>query len=611
MAKVFAVDGGGSRTRGGLYDSDRTLLAEVEGGPSNPVDIGAFACVQVLSALAQEATQGYEGPIETIVASLSGVGKWTDCDGLARSLLAAIPAQRVVLTNDLVPMLETNLGHGGGILVVAGTGSCVIARDDEGNACQFGGRGPLFSDDGSAHSVAVVALRCAAHAQEGRGPETGLQEALHEAVGLSSFDELSQWAATAPKEAIAELAVVVTTLARDGDDVAAQCVQREAELLAEMVADAAKQLALTHNFQVLTHGSLLTESRVYADAFGHKVRVAFPSAIVQLPKYTGHEAAFRYSLSTTTPHFSTVAKDGSAAAESIAAITEGRLSTSSSIDTLTARQISVVMCREDRVAAEAVRALSSEIGSLIEACAAAIRCDGRIIYVGAGTSGRLGVLDASEIPPTFGVPSDRVIGIMAGGERAIRQSVEGAEDDQDQAVRDLCAVTPPVTSEDVVIGISASGTTPYVLSALAQAKGASATTALVCCNPVDDEAFDHVIALATGPEVVAGSTRLKAGTATKLVLNQISTGAMALAGYVYDGYMVGVVPANVKLRKRAAKILSEITGLSLEESTELLDAADGRIPVAALKALGQLSKEDAESKLATAGGSLRDALDAL
>ncbi len=279
------------------------------------------------------------------------------------------------------------------------------------------------------------------------------------------------------------------------------------------------------------------------------------------------------------------------------------------LDTLTAEGIAARMSGADHEAVEAVTDTLPTIAKLVQRVADAFNAGGRLIYIGAGTSGRLGVLDASECPPTFGVDPGQVVGMIAGGEVALRMSGEGAEDDESAAVANLNALAPELNDRDVVVGIAASGTTPYVLAALHHAKASGAHTALLCCNPTVSATADCVIALDTGPEVLPGSTRLKAGTATKLVLNMISTGAMALSGRVFEGYMVGVRPMNAKLRERAVRIVAALTSETETSATKLLETAGDSIPVAVLMARLNLPRETAEARLINAKGNLRAALD--
>jgi N-acetylmuramic acid 6-phosphate etherase len=278
------------------------------------------------------------------------------------------------------------------------------------------------------------------------------------------------------------------------------------------------------------------------------------------------------------------------------------------LDRLSALEIARRMNREDSGVPMAVERELGQVAAAMETVAHAFSKGGRLIYVGAGTSGRLGVMDASECPPTFGVAPGLVTAIVAGGDAALRHSVEGAEDNRDQAATDLRSVKPALSARDIVAGISASGTTPYVLGALDEARARGATTILVCCNPSCRDAADLVVAMDVGGEVLAGSTRLKAGTATKLVLNMISTGSMALAGYMYEGLMVGVQPVNDKLRRRAAGIVSALAGLTETDARARLEEAGWRVDLAVLMARTGLGPDEATRRLATTGN-LRAALE--
>jgi N-acetylmuramic acid 6-phosphate etherase len=232
-----------------------------------------------------------------------------------------------------------------------------------------------------------------------------------------------------------------------------------------------------------------------------------------------------------------------------------------------------------------------------------------LVYVGAGTSGRLGVLDASEIPPTFQLPHGRVIGLIAGGDSALRRSSEGMEDDPRGAVPELIGLT--LTSRDTLVGIAAGGTTPYVLGALAFAGSLRAppVTGLICCTRRDPPAgCGHLISIPTGPEVLTGSTRLKAGTATKLVLNAISTALMVRLGLVYENLMVDLRATNEKLRDRAARIVAELTGLARAEAFALLDRCGGEVKTAVVAHRLGLDPDSARRLLEGHGGRLDRAL---
>jgi N-acetylmuramic acid 6-phosphate etherase len=271
------------------------------------------------------------------------------------------------------------------------------------------------------------------------------------------------------------------------------------------------------------------------------------------------------------------------------------------LDRLSAGEIVQRLHAEDEAAVRALAGVLPQIARAAEAARDALAAAGRIIYVGAGTSGRLGALDAAECPPTFGSRAEQVIALIAGGPRALRRAVEGAEDDAGEGSRQIRRAG--VGPNDLVVGISASASTPYVLGALRQARAAGARTVLVSCNApaADRRAADLVIAPATGPELVAGSTRLKAGTATKLVLNAISTVAFVLLGKVYRGRMVDLRPTNQKLRARALRIVTELTELPEREARTLLVRARGSPKLAVAMHLTGLAPSGAARALAARG----------
>jgi N-acetylmuramic acid 6-phosphate etherase len=285
---------------------------------------------------------------------------------------------------------------------------------------------------------------------------------------------------------------------------------------------------------------------------------------------------------------------------------------SSGIDSKSARAVVQIIHAEDRRAWEAVGKATDEIARVVDYVAEAFRVGGRLIYIGAGTSGRLGVLDAAECPPTFGVASDLVCAVIAGGEAALRQAVEGAEDSVElgrQAIVNLS-----VREGDVVCGIAASGTTPFVWGALEEASIRDVATVLITCNPAWEthsqaKLVDFVIVAPTGPEIVAGSTRMKAGTATKLILNTISTASMIRWGKVYGNLMVDVRPVNAKLRRRAARLVSSLGHVDLDRAMELLEAAGNEVKTAIVAARLGIDSNLARARLGRHRGLLRETLE--
>ncbi|MDQ0630629.1 N-acetylmuramic acid 6-phosphate etherase [Pantoea agglomerans] len=291
-------------------------------------------------------------------------------------------------------------------------------------------------------------------------------------------------------------------------------------------------------------------------------------------------------------------------------ITEGRNPASQNIDELSTEAMLRVINDEDKKVALAVEAIVPQIAAAVDAICAAFQAGGRLIYCGAGTSGRLGILDASECPPTFGTPREQVIGLIAGGHTAILQAVENAEDNREQGAQDLKDIR--FSRHDVLVGIAASGRTPYVLGALAYANELGATTVSLTCNP--GSAMSQVAAIAltpvVGPEVVTGSSRMKAGTAQKLVLNMLTTGSMIRSGKVYGNLMVDVEATNQKLVQRQVNIVMQATDCGEAMASAALTACGGHCKTAILMVLADLAADEAKALLSQHQGFIRQALQA-
>jgi len=288
--------------------------------------------------------------------------------------------------------------------------------------------------------------------------------------------------------------------------------------------------------------------------------------------------------------------------------TEARNPASEKIDTLSAVEIARLMNSQDEQVPRAVGRETEAIGRAIEAIAARLRRGGRLIYIGAGTSGRLGVLDAAECPPTFSTPPELVVGLIAGGYGALTRAVEGAEDHPELAGEDLRRIN--LSAADVVVGIATSGRTPYVLGGLNYARSMGAFAIGLACN--DGSALagaaDLMITPVVGPEILSGSTRLKAGTATKLVLNMLTTGAMVLLGKTYGNWMVDLKATNSKLVERSRRMVASLTGLTEEQAEAKLRECGGELKTAVVAQRRGVSAEEARQLLAAADGQLRKAL---
>ena len=278
------------------------------------------------------------------------------------------------------------------------------------------------------------------------------------------------------------------------------------------------------------------------------------------------------------------------------------------LDTMSSLQIVTAMNRQDQLVPEAVGKVLPQIAEAAERAAQAFMQGGRLIYMGAGTSGRLGVLDAVECPPTFGVSPETVIGLIAGGEQAFVKAVEGAEDSEELGKQDLRQIH--LKKEDFVVGIAASGRTPYVLGGLAYARAVGCHTAAIACNASSmiGRAAELAIEVVPGPEVLTGSTRLKAGTCQKLILNMISTTAMVRTGKAYENLMVDVMQTNEKLRVRAQNMVMEATGVEREEAASALAQADGSAKTAITMILADCTVSEARERLSRSHGHVREAI---
>lgn len=287
-------------------------------------------------------------------------------------------------------------------------------------------------------------------------------------------------------------------------------------------------------------------------------------------------------------------------------MTEHRNERTMNLDELSTEDFVTVMNDEDKLVPEAIAHEKKVIASVIDTVIEAFKNGGRLFYIGAGTSGRLGVLDAAECVPTFGVSRDEVIGLIAGGSKAMTEAIEGAEDNFKIAEVDLKEHI--LTEKDVVIGLAASGRTPYVIGGLKYAKSVGAKTAAIACVKDSEivDIADTAIEIEVGPEILTGSTRLKSGTAQKLVLNMISTGAMVGIGKVYENLMVDVKPTNNKLRQRALNIISEIVEVPIEKSEQLFREARGNVKTAIVMGLHDISYSEATKRLKKADGFIRN-----
>jgi N-acetylmuramic acid 6-phosphate etherase len=503
-------------------------------------------------------------------------GAWVEADfrRIRSAAAKAWPGIPCSATNDLETALIAAADawctdHIPQVLVVSGTGSGCYGKTVKGRGVKVGGWGHVLGDKGSGYDIGLRALQAVVESYDQAQVWPELGRRLLRALQLNEPNDLIDWAQAADKTEIASLAAEVFAVWRRKDRIAAVILADAARSLARDAAACAWRLAKpgTAVKFVLT-GSILLKQPRFAAQVGRELRKLWPKANVAPLKresvWGAVELARRALKSKVQSLKSKVLELESSEVlvrSARRSPTEERHPDSMNLDKLPLHDAIRLMLREDAGIPKQLYPERHRIARVIEAVARAFRRGGRLFYFGAGTSGRLGMLDASECPPTFRTSPDQVQGIIAGGQRALWQSIEGAEDDAEAGGR--AVEFRGITRRDVVIGIAASGTTPFVWGALRAAKRRGATTALLCFNPFlkMPRALrpDIVIAPNLGPELLTGSTRLKAGTATKQLLNMFTTLAMVRIGKVRSNLMIDLNPANVKLQDRAVRIVQELT----------------------------------------------------
>ncbi|WCJ60165.1 N-acetylmuramic acid 6-phosphate etherase [Fontisphaera persica] len=575
--KLLGIEGGGTCTVALFVQGEQ--VQRWEGGPANL----HLLTDEQLTELLREVARQFPRP-DALAIGLPGARLESDRERIRRAAAECWPAVPCLATNDLETALAAQPARQPlpRVLVLSGTGSCCYGQT-EGRGVRTGGWGHLLGDWGSAYWIAVTALRqtLAIYDHTRRWPALGARFLTR--LNLNVPEDLIDWAKTATKDQMAALAVTVFDAANAGDRHAEAVLREAAEHLASDAAACARRIARPRSAVefILAGGTLLKQPR-FAARVSREIRARWPQAkVVKLSRESAWGAVELAARLARLPKAPCLRNNNAASIKlnPLLSPTEEPNPRSRHLDELPlSRAIDLMLSEEQRTPA-AVRAARRDLEETIRRVVRAFRRGGRLFYVGAGTSGRLGILDASECPPTFSVPAEMVQGIMAGGAPAVFQAVEGAEDDE--AAGRQAMVGRGITAKDVVIGIASSGRTPFVLSALCQARKLGAYTVLLHCNPrlqLPEEKQPHrFICLPTGPEVLTGSTRLKAGTATKLALNLISTLSMVRLGKVLGHWMVDMRPTNSKLRARAVRIVSHLTGAPPEQAQAALEAEDWNI----------------------------------
>lgn len=575
-----------------------------------------------------------------VVIGIGAAGALFSVDGprrLAAAMVAATGADAVMVASDAITAHAGALGGRPGVVQLAGTGAVAIGIAADGSRHLVDGWGPWLGDEGGGGWIGLAGLRAAVRAHDGRGQPTALLAAAVQRFGDPGALPALLVAEGNPARVAASFAPDVARVAATGDAAAVDLLAAAGAALARGTLTAVRAIRgrcpcppadCPPADEEPTPVALIGGLAELGDALLEHWRSALAGAPVHVEARPAGDAlagAAMLALRTDLPHESSVHRDvvtsaarfPSAPVPRVPRTTDPRhtdgLATEQvrpgleDLDTRPARELVELLLGAEAAVPSALAAAAPALAAAVDVTVERLRAGGRLVYAGAGTPGRLAALDAAEVGPTFGVPPGTVISIIAGGADARTRALEGAEDDDAAGGDDIAA--HDVGATDVVVGVSASGRTPYVLGALTAAHAAGAATVAVVNNPDSPIAAvaDITVEVCTGPEVIAGSTRLTAGTAQKVVLNVLSTAAMVRLGRTFGAWMVDVQTRNDKLRRRALRILREATGASPENAERALaDAGDTRTALVAL--LLDVDARTARSRLARAHGQVREAL---
>jgi N-acetylmuramic acid 6-phosphate etherase len=564
--KILGVEGGGTKTAWVLVERAGNELRILDQGNLPPSNFRLVTLDRLRTVFSELPKQ-----IDRAGVFLAGCGP-EDRPVLSHLCTEIWPTAKIITGNDRDSGLAAALGSSEGIVVNAGSGSSVTGRRGD-RIEKAGGWGHILGDAGGGYFLVIQALRFILREYDLRRGEVQFAAKILRALSLNNFDELVRWAQTADKMEIAMLAPAVFEAAASGDTRVMEIIESGAQVLSEYTEAVASRLQMLAPKVVLL-GGLFHRDSLYTHAFRRRLKKNLPDARVTTAERSpelgaawlagelGDQVAFQAKLSKNEIN------------DLAAAITEQRNPRSENLEKMNRRELVELFVEEEKFVQEALRGTTDELTRATEIVAESLRNGGRMFYVGAGSSGRIGVLDASEIPPTFGAPPDLVQGVIAGGATALYRSVEGAEDEESAGA--LAMNERGINNKDVVIGITASGRTPFVLGAIGRAKSLGAKTVLLTCNPARPQNTDVDVAinLAVGPELLTGSTRLKAGTATKVALNIISTGAMVALGKVRGNLMIDLHAASTKLRDRAVRVLAGVARCDYQSARNMLEACD-------------------------------------
>ncbi len=581
MDSILAIDLGKSRCRAALLTRG---VAEGAGAPGLATLNGVALAEAAILAVARPLLDG-ASPLAVGVGAAGALTVPDAARELAERLCRSLPAHQVAVASDAITSHLGALAGAPGVVLAVGTGAVAVTVDAGGGLRVVDGSGPFLGDEGGGLSIGLAGLRAVARAADGRGPATTLT-----AAPPSSGDLAARAAAFAPE---------VLRCAGEGDPAATEILRLALAALAETVRAAAGGAVMRFAMVGGLSGPLRPRLLPLLAGIVRPVAAAGTSL----------DGARRLALEHNTLHEPRVTRVQPDARNRLDALaTEAVRPGLDDLDMRSPGAIVHLALAAERGAQDALAQAAPALAAAAEAVAARMRAGGRLFYLGAGTPGRLAALDAAELAPTYSAPPGLVVALLAGGPGAMLQAVEGAEDDPAAATAALDA--HGLAARDCVVGISASGRTPYVLGGLRHARAAGALSVAVVNNAGSDcaAAAELAVEIPTGPEIVAGSTRMMAGTTQKVALNALSTAVMIALGKTFGPHMVDVAATNVKLRRRALRIVQTVTGAAPAEAEAALAASGGQVKPALVALLAGVDAAEATRRLARAGDRVRDAI---
>lgn len=573
----LGIECGATRTVAILADAQGHMLQRVTGGAANIKLLDDPS----LAAHFKRLAKSFSKPTAFAIG-MAGARTEKDFSRIRQAASRAWPNVPCYVTNDLETALVAAPASNAAtrVLILSGTGSCCFGVSASDKKVKVGGWGHLLGDKGSGYEIGLRGLKAVVYYYDRDGIWPKLGQRLLRKLALNEPNQLIEWVLKASKPDIAALAIEVFEAWQAKDKIASDILEAAAHSLAEDGAACARRLAKKNaRVQFVLAGSVLLKQPPFAKKVTTLLRKLWPNSIVTP---LAHESAWGAVALAGGP-LPSVEIERPAVPEDLrqltASPTEQRNPRSMNLDKLSVDEAIALMLSEDGRIPTAILAQRKKIAQVVSWIVQSFKRGGRLFYVGAGTSGRLGVLDASECPPTFRASPEMVQGIIAGGQRAIWEAVEGAEDDP--AAGASAVSFRGVNKRDVVIGIAASGRTPFVWGALEEASRRGARAVLLCFNPnlklQRNYGPDLILAIDVGPEILTGSTRLKSGTATKLILNIFTTLAMVRLGKVLGNLMIDVKASNIKLRDRAVRIVQQLTNRDYESARRALEKSDWQI----------------------------------